>query len=299
MSWFKRIFLFLLLNFLVVVMVSLVLNLLGVRPYLNQEYGLDLHSLLVFCFVWGMAGAFISLSLSRVMAKWMMGVQVIDPNTQNPNEKHLLETVYALCRKDHLPMPQVGIYRAKEVNAFATGPTRKRSLVAVSTGLLEKVEESQVEAILAHEVTHIANGDMVTMTLLQGVVNAFVLFLSRALAYALSGLGKQRGERGSFASFAILTIVFEIIFMLLGSLLIAAYSRYREFRADAGGAKLSSKRAMIGALQTLQSLQNIRTPQEQPAMAAFKISHPSKRGLFCLFATHPPLEERIARLEKS
>lgn len=297
----KRIFLFLALNFLVVLMISVILNLLNVRPYI-QAYGLDYQSLLMFCFVWGMGGAFISLGLSRMMAKWMMGVKVIDPHTKNLEEKHLLDLVYRLSQKGGLSaMPEVGIYSSKEVNAFATGPTQKKSLVAVSTGLLSRMDSQEVEGVIAHEITHIANGDMVTMTLLQGVVNAFVMFLARVLAFFASGLGRDNKEsRGSISmSYVLFVYLFEVIFMLLGSLVIAAYSRYREFRADAGGARLAGKQAMISSLEKLRALQEIKDPKEEnPAMAAFKISHPEKKGLLRLFASHPPLEERIARLNR-
>ena len=300
MGILKRISLFILLNFLVIAMVSIVLNLLNVRPYLNA-HGLDYRSLLIFCFVWGMSGAFISLALSRKMAHWMMGVQLIDPNTRNGTEAKLVQTVYSLARDAGLStMPQVGIFNSNEPNAFATGPTRSRSLVAVSTGLMARMSESDLKGVLAHEITHIANGDMVTMTLLQGVVNAFVMFLARALAYVISGMGKNRNNSssGNYGSFMILTFLFEIVFMVLGSLLICAFSRYREFRADGGGARLAGKESMIGALRTLQSLQEIRDPKtESPAMAALKISHPTKKGLIRFFATHPPLEERIERLK--
>lgn len=158
------------------------------------------------------------------------------------------------------------------------------------------MKEYEIEGVLGHEITHIANGDMVTMTLLQGVVNAFVMFLARVLAFAISGLGKDR-QRGSTMSYMLFVYLFEVVFMILGSLIIAAYSRYREFRADAGGARLAGKDAMISSLQTLRNLQDIRDPNEQPAMAAFKISHPARKGLLRLFASHPPLEERIERLQ--
>jgi heat shock protein HtpX len=195
-------------------------------------------------------------------------------------------------------MPEVGMYRSNEVNAFATGPTQSRSLVAVSTGLLSRMKAEEIEGVLGHEISHIANGDMVTMTLLQGVVNAFVMFLARVLAYVLSGMGRNRqnSSGGSMGSYILFVYLFEVVFMILGSLLIAAYSRYREFRADAGGARLAGKEAMISSLQTLRNLQEIKDPRENPAMAAFKISHPVRQGLLRLFATHPPLEERIARL---
>jgi heat shock protein HtpX len=300
MAFAKRIILFLLLNFLVILMISAILHLLNIRPYLDAN-GLNYNSLLVFCLIWGMGGAFISLALSRVMAKWMMGVQLIDPKTIDPNARQLLQTVYELAESAGIPHPQVGVFRSNEVNAFATGPTQSRSLVAVSTGLLNRLSPTEVKAVLGHEITHIANGDMVTMTLLQGVVNAFVMFLARVLAYAFSHLGRSRdnnSSNGSLMSYMLFTYLFEVIFMILGSLVIAAYSRFREFRADAGGARLTSKEAMIAALEALKNAQTIKDPKaDNPAMAAFKISHPTKPGLLHLFATHPPLEVRIQRLK--
>lgn len=297
----KRILLFLAVNFLVVVMISIILHFLNLRPYLNA-YGMDYRSLLIFCFIWGMTGAFISLALSRKMAKWMMGVRVIDLHTQDPEERSLLEIVHKLSKKANLKvLPEVGIFASNEPNAFATGPTQSRSLVAVSTGLLSRMSPKEVEGVIGHEISHIVNGDMVTMTLLQGVVNAFVMFLARVLAYALSGLGRNREQGsggGSVMSYYMLTILFEVVFMVLGSLVIAGYSRYREFRADAGGARLAGKDAMVSSLKTLRVLQEIKDPRQSPAMAAFKISHPSRSGLLALFATHPPLETRIQRLEE-
>jgi heat shock protein HtpX len=236
------------------------------------------------------------------MAKMIMGVKLIDPNTKDPALRHLLDTVYALSRKAHLPeMPQVGIYQSPEVNAFATGPTKRRSLVAVSSGLLSRMNQGEIEGILGHEITHVANGDMVTMTLVQGVVNAFVMFLARVLAYVVSGLGKDRrqGSGGSYTTYMIMVFVFEIIFMLLGSIVIAWYSRFREFRADKGGAQLAGKEKMISALKSLQKTIEQRDQRaEQPAFQAFKISTPKKGGLLSLLASHPPLEVRIQRLQE-
>lgn len=294
----KRILLFLVLNFLVVLMISIILNIFNVRPYI-QAYGLDYESLLIFCFIWGMGGAFISLALSRVMAKWMMGVKVIDPNTPEREEKQLLETVHRLSLKAGLTvMPQVGLYRSNEVNAFATGPTKSKSLIAVSTGLLSRMGQKELEGVIGHEISHVANGDMVTMTLLQGVVNAFVMFLARVLAYAVSGLGRNRQESSGISmSYIMFVYLFEVVFMILGSLVVASYSRFREYRADAGGARLAGKEAMISSLKTLRVLQEIKDPKENPAMAAFKISHRGRKGLLSLFATHPPLEARIERLQ--
>lgn len=296
MVFAKRIVLFLILNFLVVTMISIVLNLFNIQPFF-QAYGIDYKSLLIFCFIWGMGGAFISLALSRVMAKWMMGVKVIDLHTKNADERQLLEMVHKLAHKAGLStLPEVGIYSSNEVNAFATGPTRNRALVAVSSGLLSRMKENEMEGVIGHEITHVTNGDMVTMTLLQGVVNAFVMFLARVLAFAISGLGREK-QRGSAMSYMLFVYLFEIIFMILGSLVVAAYSRYREFQADAGGARLAGKDAMISSLQTLRILQEIKDPRENPAMAAFKIAHQEKKGLLRLFANHPPLEKRIERLQ--
>ena len=298
MRFAKRIFLFLAINALVVITISIVLNLLNVRPFLTS-HGLNYTSLMIFCLVWGMGGALISLSLSRMMAKWLMGVRVIDPHTDDPVLARLVTTVYHLAQQARLPdMPQVGIYESPEVNAFATGPTKRRSLVAVSRGLLQRMSQKELEGVLAHEITHISNGDMVTMTLLQGVVNAFVMFLARVLALALSGSRGGNREQVSRGSYMLWVILFEILFMVLGTLVIAAYSRWREFRADAGGAELAGKGNMIAALQSLKALQERRDPRaEQPSFDAMKISGHRKSPLMSLFASHPPLEERIARLE--
>lgn len=296
----KRIFLFLAINFLVVIAISAILNIFNIRPYLS-EVGLDYKSLMIFCLIWGMGGAFISLGLSRIMAKMIMGVKVVDPQTKDPQLRHLLNTVEQLSRKAHLPdMPQVGVYESIEVNAFATGPTKRRALVAVSRGLLNKMNQAETEGIIAHEITHVANGDMVTMTLIQGVVNAFVMFLARVLAYVVSGLGKDRRQGGgSYATYMIMVFVFEIAFMILGSLVIAWFSRFREYRADKGGAELAGKEKMISALKSLEHLMHQRDQKaENPAFQAFKISTPKKQGLILLFASHPPLEARIKRLQE-
>lgn len=298
----KRIFLFLALNFAIVLTISLVLQLLGVKPYLTR-YGLDMGSLAIFCLVWGMGGAVISLFLSKYIAKWSMGVKVVSPETSNPQHLFLLQMVEKLAEKGGIPMPEVGIFPSREINAFATGWSKSHSLVAVSSGLLEKMQDEEISAVLGHEISHIANGDMVTMTLLQGMVNAFVLFLARILAFALSGMGKRGGERssegGGYGSYIVLTYLFEVVFLLFGSMIVAAYSRYREFRADLGGAKLAGKDRMLSALKTLQVMQEVKDPQEHPALAAFKISNPPKKKFFSLFATHPPLKIRIERLQKS
>ena len=294
----KRILLFLGVNFLVVITISLIMGAFGIRPYLTQ-YGLDYTSLAIFCSIWGMGGALISLALSRIMAKFAMKVQVIDPQTRDPQLQDLVNTIARLARSAQIPMPQVGIYQSPELNAFATGPTKKRSLVAVSTGLLQKMNREEVEGVLGHEITHISNGDMVTMTLLQGVVNAFVMFLSRVIAYAIASAlrDSDRGGRGiSYGIYFLVSIVLEIVFMIFGSMVVAWFSRWREFRADAGGARLAGRGAMVEALQALQRNYEIEDPRVQPAFQNLKISgHP--KGWRKLFASHPPLSERIERLQ--
>jgi heat shock protein HtpX len=291
----KRVFLFLAVNFLVVITISVLLNVLGVRPYLSAN-GINYQSLLAFCLVWGMGGAFISLALSRVMAKTLMGVKVVDPNTNDPTLRALVRSVENLARGAGLPTPEVGIYDSPEVNAFATGPTKKRSIVAVSTGLLQRMGQAEVEGVLSHEVSHIANGDMVTMTLIQGVVNAFVMFLARVIAFAVVQAMRSRDENEGFSYgiYFLVQIVFEIVFMILGSIVIAWFSRTREFRADAGGARLGGRERMIGALEALKRTVEIQDPHPQPAIATLKINN--QVGLMRFFSTHPPLDERIARL---
>lgn len=297
----RRILLFICLNLCVILTISLIMSIFNVQPYLTK-HGLDVKQLLIFCTIWGFSGAFISLALSRLMAKWMMGVELIDPDTNDPEERRLLELVYDLARKAKLPkMPEVGIYVSAETNAFATGPSRSRALVAVSSGLLQKMNWAEVEGVLSHEITHVSNGDMVTMTLLQGVVNAFVMFFARVLAFVVVKMGRRSDSQSDEPSplvYNILVFVFEIVFMILGAMVVAAFSRYREFRADAGGASLSGKEKMISALSRLQQVVEQHDEKaEQPAFQAMKISNP--KGMMHLFASHPPLEERIQRLQGS
>jgi len=291
----KRIFLFLLTNFLVIVVVGTLINLLGITPYLTGK-GLDFKTLAIFCLVWGMGGAFISLALSKSIAKWTMGLQMIDPKTSDPQARAVVEAVHRMASQAGLPqMPEVAFFRSPELNAFATGPTRSNSLVAVSSGLLQRMPSPEVEAVLGHEVTHIANGDMVTMTLLQGVINAFVMFAARVIALVLNR-GQERENSTGFA-YWITVMLLEAVFMLLGSLVVARFSRQREFRADAGGARLSTPQQMIASLETLKKTLEIQDPRTDiPAFRALKIS--SRDGWLRYFASHPPLEERIARLKK-
>jgi len=294
----KRIVLFLALNVCIILTISFLVQVLGIQPYFTHRYGINYTHLLAFCFIWGMAGAFISLALSRIMAKWMLGVQVIHPMTKNPKLQELVQKVHHLARSAHLPvMPEVGIYSSPEVNAFATGPMRSRALVAVSQGLLERMTPNEIEGVLGHEVSHIANGDMITMTLLQGVVNAFVMFFARVLAFVLAQFMRGDAERERRSSFSLvygLQMVLEFIFLILGSMLVSWYSRYREYRADAGGARLAGRENMIQALEKLRLTIEGLDPSAQPTLQILKISH---RRL-ALFSTHPPLEDRIARIKK-
>ena len=294
MALFKRIGFFLLTNILVIATISIILNVLGVGAYVTAA-GLDVTSLLVFCLVWGLVGAFISLLLSKQMAKWTMGVQVVNPSTVSGVEGELVEMVRRLSNTARIPMPEVGIYESPEINAFATGPTKKRSLVAVSTGLLNNMDRNEVEGVIGHEISHISNGDMVTMVLIQGVVNAFAMFLSRIISYFVSTMVKEEME---YLVRIVLTIVLDIVFSSLGSIVVAYFSRRREFAADLGSAKIAGKARMIAALQALQRTINAPADNRGEAMASLKIST-HKKGFLHLFSTHPSLEDRIAALEKA
>jgi heat shock protein HtpX len=289
----KRIFLFVVTNLAIVLTLTVVVNLLGLRTGVTAE-GLDIRALAVFCLFWGMAGSFISLQMSRWIAKRATGVQLVNGRTGNSQADWLYQTIERLTRQANLPMPEVGIYPSDEVNAFATGPSKSRSLVAVSSGLLRSMRPEEVEGVLAHEVTHIANGDMVTMTLLQGVINAFVMFLARIIAYAVVR-GSDSRSRGSSGLEFLVVMVLQVVLGILGSLVVAWFSRQREFRADAGGAHLAGRPRMVAALQRLKANQELVDPSHQ-ALATMKIN--GARGWMALFATHPPLEVRIAALER-
>jgi len=295
----KRIFLFILVNLLVMTTITVVLSLLGVQPFL-QRGGLDLSSLAIFCLVWGMGGALISLLISRWVAKRMMGVKVIAPDTRDAGEQALVQTVQRLAQGAGIPMPEVGLYDSDDINAFATGPSKSRSLVAVSSGLLRKLDRPEVEGVLGHEITHIANGDMVTMTLLQGVVNAFVMFLARVLAYVVAQALRGNDREGGMSQgiYFVCVLVFQIVFMVLGSMVVMAFSRWREFRADAGGAHLAGRESMIRALQALQrDHEAVAQAKAPPAMATMQIS--GRDGVMRFFMSHPPLEQRIERLRSA
>jgi heat shock protein HtpX len=285
----KRIVLFLVTNLAVMLVLSVVLSVLGVNRFIADE-GLNVGMLVVFSGVVGFTGAFISLLISKPMAKWSTGAQIID-GSENADARWLLETVRRLANKANIGMPEVAVYEGQP-NAFATGAFRDSSLVAVSTGLLQSMTREEVEAVLAHEVAHVANGDMVTMALIQGVVNTFVVFIARVVGYVVDR-AVFKTERGVGPGYMVTVIICEIVFGILASIVVAWFSRQREFRADAGAAAyLGNARPMISALRRLGGLE----PGELPkAMQASGIS--DKPGFMALFSSHPPIEARIAALQ--
>jgi heat shock protein HtpX len=289
-----RIFLFLATNAAVLVLISVVFQLFGIEGIL-AENGVDLNlkALLVMSAVIGFGGSFISLALSKFMAKRSMGVQLIG-QPRNNTEQWLLSTVKRQAEEAGISMPEVGIFNTPEPNAFATGMRRNNALVAVSTGLLQSMNADEVEAVLGHEISHVANGDMVTMGLIQGVVNTFVIFLSRVIGHVVDRV-VFKTERGYGPAYFITSIVAQIFLSILASIIVMWFSRRREFRADAGGADLSSRQKMTGALRALQ--RNSQPADLPGEFAAFGISGGRGSGLKRLFMSHPPLEERIAALE--
>ena len=290
----KRVVLFLVTNLAVMLVLSVVANVLGVNRYLTAN-GLDFGMLLGFAAVMGFGGSIISLLMSKMMAKWSTGARVID-DPSSSTELWLVETVAKLAQRANLPMPEVAIYEG-EPNAFATGATKNSSLVAVSTGLLQSMTREEAEAVLAHEVAHIANGDMVTLTLIQGVVNTFVIFISRIVAYFVDSFLRRNDSENSGPGMAYMatSIVCEIVFGVLASVIVAWFSRQREFRADAGAAQLmGSATPMQNALRRLGNLHTEPLPKN---MAAAGIA--GGGGLMALFSTHPPLEQRIAALNNT
>lgn len=295
--WFKRIFLFLMMNILVIVSISLVTSLLGIQPYMTS-YGINYGNLMAFCLVWGMVGSFISLLLSKFMAKMMMGVKIVD---ERGEYRDLVATVHRLAKQAGISkMPEVGVYDSPEVNAFATGATKNKALVAVSTGLLNKMSPDAIEGVLGHEIAHAANGDMVTMALVQGVVNAFVMFFARVAAFALQQVMRGDDDEREGSSFGggfayhISVFVFEIFFSFLGMFVVAYFSRAREFRADAGGAKFAGREKMINALKQLKGTFE-QVDDSQTNFRCMKIS--SKNSFMALLSTHPSLDDRIFALE--
>jgi heat shock protein HtpX len=286
----KRIFLFLMTNLAIMLVLSITMRILGVEPYLNAN-GLNLGALLVFAGVMGMGGSLISLALSKWMAKKSVGAEVIE-TPRNAAETWLVETVHRQAREAGIGLPEVAIYDSPDVNAFATGMNRNNALVAVSTGLLQSMTRQEAEAVLGHEVSHVANGDMVTLALIQGVVNTFVMFLSRVIGHLVDRV-VFKTERGHGPAFFVTMIVAELVLGILASIIVMWFSRQREFRADRGGATLAGRQNMIAALERLQSAHTAPLPDR---LAAFGISGGTS-GLTRLFMTHPPLEERIAALK--
>ena len=290
----KRVLLFLLTNIAILVVLSVVVSVLGLDQALYQR-GLNLGALLGFSFVFGMGGAFISLAISKWMAKMAVGATVIE-KPRNDTESWLVNTVHMHAQAANIAMPEVAIYDSPEPNAFATGPSRNNSLVAVSTGLLRAMNADQASAVLGHEVSHVANGDMVTLTLIQGVLNTFVIFLSRVIGYVVDRALHRDGEGGYGMGYFVTVIVTQILLGILASMVVYWFSRRREYRADAGGAYLAGKANMIGALEALQrSVEPEHMPEQ---VAALGISGVRKGGMRMLFASHPPIEDRIAALRE-
>lgn len=296
---FKRYGLLLLVNFGVIITIMVILNLLGIRHYITAQ-GINYESLLIFCFVYGMGGAFISLLLSKTIAKWTMGLHIVKPGSTSSHEQKLLSMLTQQAKAAGLPkVPELALYDSPEVNAFATGPSKGNSLVAFSTGLLNSMNDEQVEGVMAHEVSHIANGDMVTMTLLQGVINAFVMFFAKAIAWAAANFLKGDDEEGNPSIWLVfgIEIVLTMIFGFLGMIVVNFFSRYREYEADKGAAYLSGKEKIISALQGLKREIDVVDPRGE-ALNNFKISSAGKKSSWIdLLSTHPSLDSRIAALQ--
>lgn len=290
---FKRITLFLITNLAVVFILSIILNLLGVGPMLTQQ-GLDMTNLIAYAAVFGFGGSLISLALSKWTAKRLTGARVIT-SPANEVEVWLVEVVRRQALKAGIDMPEVAVYDAPDVNAFATGMRRNSALVAVSSGLLRAMDRNEAEAVLAHEVSHVANGDMITLALIQGVVNTFVIVASRVVGYLVDRV-VFKTERGHGPGFMITSLVAQMVFGVLASIVVCWFSRQREFRADAGAAALAGRDKMVAALEKLR--QTAGQPHLPDQMSAFGISGTSDGGFKKLFMTHPPLEERIAALKQ-
>ena len=299
MSILKRYFVFFAVNLAIIITISTVLRITGLDRYVYSMSS-GYTALFVFCLIWGMGGAFISLFLSKWMIKMAYGVQVVN---EIPRYQELVQTVYSLARKAKIEkMPEVGVYESSDLNAFATGATRNSSLVAVSSGLLQRMSKEEIEGVLAHEVAHVANGDMVTMTLIQGVINAFVMFFAKIVALLLDNALRNNDDRGGLGFFGryLVEMVLQIVFGIIGSILVLAFSRHREYRADEGGAYLSSKDKMIAALEALKrsypQLAEESAAGQHAAFNSMQIS--SKSSWLALFSSHPPLEDRIDTLRR-
>lgn len=291
----KRIALFLLTNIAIVLVLSIVLRLLGVERILDESgSGLDMNALLIFSAVIGFGGSFMSLAMSKWVAKRSTGAQVIK-QPRNATEQWLLKTVADQAKRAGIAMPEVAIFPSPEVNAFATGATKNSSLVAVSAGLLNTMTQQEAEAVLAHEISHVANGDMVTLTLIQGVVNTFVIFFSRVIGHFIDRV-VFKTEQGHGPAFWITSIIAQLVLGILASVIVMWFSRQREFRADAGGASLAGRQNMIAALERLRAGQPTHLPDE---LVAFGINNKARDVYSKLFMSHPPLEERIAALRNA
>lgn len=296
-TMFKRFFFFFLTNILILVMITVIHRVFGLDSYLTPM-GINYQSLMAYCAIWGFVGSFTSLFLSKFMAKMMYGVKIIKPG--DTNYSAVVEMTHRHAKMAGIKAPEVGVYESPEPNAFATGYSRNSSLVAVSTGLLRSMTHDEVEGVIAHEVAHAANGDMVTMTLVQGVVNTFVMFFAKIAAFAVSNALRSNSDRDSDASggrsmtFFITDIAFQILFGILGSMVVSYFSRWREFRADAGSARLAGKEKMLAALRKLELMHRGIAPQEADSFSTMKIAG---GGTFMkLFSTHPPIAERIKAL---
>ena len=297
MIFLKRIFFFVLINVAIIAVLTTVTSVFGINTYYLEPNGLNLQSLAVFSLIIGFAGSFISLLISKWMAKSMMGVEVIK-NPTNDEESFLITKIQQFAQQGGVNMPEVGIYESGEVNAFATGWSKNRALVAVSRGLLQQMNREEVEGVLAHEMAHVVNGDMVTMALIQGVVNTFVIFAARVAAYAVQTFlakGEENSAIGGL-SYWLTALLFEILFGILASIVVMSFSRWREYRADFGGAQFVGKQKMIAALKRLQSSTN-QIDNNQKSLATMKMS--GKGGITALFSTHPSLEKRIESLQKA
>lgn len=297
----KRVMLFVLTNILVIAAVSFLIQLLGLKPYLDHN-GIDYMSLLIFCGLFGFVGSFISLQISRWSAKRAMNIQLIDPEKPGSSgEREIVDMVRSLCTRNGLrALPEIGIYESPELNAFATGPSADRSLLAISSGLIARMDKNALDAVVGHEVAHIANGDMVTMTLVQGVVNTFVMFLSRVLAFFIENAmrGNRDDRRGGGLGFwgqYMLIQFLQTVLMLLASPLIYFYSRRREYAADASSAKTTGRENMIAALQTLKKYTDVQD-NRAPSLSTFKINGRGSGLVALLYASHPPLDARIEAL---
>jgi heat shock protein HtpX len=292
----KRVFLFIATNIAILVVISIILSIFHIQPYLSAR-GINYGSLMVFSLIVGFTGSFISLFMSKFIAKMAYSVQIIEHPT-SAMESQLLNTIQSLARRLNVGMPEVGIYESPELNAFATGWNRQHALVAVSTGLLQGMNPEELEAVLGHELSHVANGDMITMTLLQGIMNTFVIFFARIAAFIVSNFLRNNDSEnsgiGNMLVYNVISIIFQVIFGILASMIVMWFSRYREYRADAGSARLLGKDKMIAALKRLQQAYEMPEDNRAPSLDTMKIS--SHEGVLSLFASHPPIEKRIEAL---